>query len=218
MDRGAPVRMRLLTTPNLCSAFRLAMSPVLLLLAYGGETEWFVAGFSAALASDVADGLLARRLRLDSDEGARLDSWSDHAMYLTAAAGVCLLVPHLVRREAGLVGAMAAAYLLPVLYGFLKFRRLTCYHTWAAKLSAVLSSAAMLAMLLFQESWPLRIAGPVFIVSAIEELAITAALPRWQTNIPSWWHARRLRPADASDPAKTPVAGVPSTPAGRSEP
>ncbi|MDI6775249.1 MAG: CDP-alcohol phosphatidyltransferase family protein [Verrucomicrobiota bacterium] len=210
---------RLFTTPNLCSVFRLAMSPILVMLAYGDERALFVAGFGAALVSDVADGLLARRLRIESEGGARLDSWSDLAMYLTASAGVCMLVPHIVRREAIMLAAMGVGYAVPILYGFLKFRRLTSYHAWSAKLSAVLVACAILAMLLFEQTWPLWIAGPVFLASSVEEIGITATLPQWRANVLSMWHARRLRKAGLRPPnAARTNAGPGPAATGRSEP
>ena len=187
MSAGLP------TVPDLCSVFRLAMSPVMLLLAYGEKPILFVFSFAAALVSDVVDGFLARRLHVASDSGARLDSWSDLFMYWGAAFGVLLLAPDLIAKEKGIVSAMALAYLVPVVVGFVKFRRLTSYHTWGAKLSAVLGGGTILAMILFGRTEPLWITGPVFIVSSVEEMGITAVLPAWRANVPSLWHALRLR-------------------------
>jgi CDP-diacylglycerol--glycerol-3-phosphate 3-phosphatidyltransferase len=42
----------------------------------------FLALFAIALLSDVLDGVLARRLKQESDFGARLDQWADFAVGL----------------------------------------------------------------------------------------------------------------------------------------
>jgi len=205
MRRGiSRVTAGMLTTPNLCSLFRLLVSPILLLLAWGEEPTLFLVAFATALASDVVDGFLARWLKVDSEGGAELDSWSDLCMYVSASLGVWLLAPELILGQLPLVVAMAVGYAAPILYGFLKFRRLTSYHTWAAKLSAVLAGGTMLTIVLFEVTWPLWIAGPVFLVSAVEEICVTTLLPAWRANVPSFWHAVRIRRAWRQPPVQAP--------------
>ncbi len=180
------------TLPNLLSLLRMALAPVLLGLAWSGQSKLFVVFFAAALLSDVADGYLARRLNQVSDLGAKLDSWADLAIWVSAAACIWWLWPDLVRREAPFVIAVAAGYCAPILIGFLKFGRLTSYHTWGAKLSAVLMGAGVVVLLLGVAAWPFHVATVVLAASGIEEIAITAILPGPRMNVPSLWHAERL--------------------------
>jgi phosphatidylglycerophosphate synthase len=73
--------------PNLMSAGRLALAPVLLVLAWYGYPHTFLVLTAAAFASDVLDGLLARRLGSTSTLGATLDSVSDFVLYIYPASG-----------------------------------------------------------------------------------------------------------------------------------
>jgi hypothetical protein len=67
--------------PNALSILRLALVPVLLVLAWQGRRTPFLWCFGAALASDVVDGFVARRFGSASELGARLDSWGDLVIY-----------------------------------------------------------------------------------------------------------------------------------------
>ena len=178
---------------NLLSLLRLALAPFLVVAALAGSRTIFLILFAVALLSDALDGYLARRFKQASELGARLDSWGDCAVALATPVALWLLWPELIRREAPFVGGAMAALLIPILLGFIKYRRLTSYHTLGAKLAAVLLAAATPLLLLGGPSWPFRLAVAVLITAEIEEMAITFTLPSWQSNVLSLYHARKLR-------------------------
>lgn len=182
----------MLNLPNLLSALRLASVPFLLLLARLGMPVPFLVLLVCALLSDAVDGFLARKLGQVSELGAKLDSWGDFALYMTLPLCAWWLWPDLIRREAAFVVAVVACYTVPVLFGFLKFRRLTSYHTWGAKLSAWLLSASALLLFAGGPAWPFRLAVAVLVLAELEEIAVTAVLPRWRANVPTIFHALRI--------------------------
>jgi CDP-diacylglycerol--glycerol-3-phosphate 3-phosphatidyltransferase len=182
-----------MTLPNLLSASRLALAPVLLYFAWNGEATVFLPLLAAVLLTDVADGYLARRLGQVSEFGGQLDSWGDFVTYL--AAGVCTwwLWPELILQEGPYVLTIVVSYTLTMTIGVLRYRRLTSFHTWSGKVSAVALGVGALALLTGASSWPLRVAAVVVVLSDIEELAIMSVLPEWQPDVPSLWHAVRRR-------------------------
>ena len=121
-----------LTLPNLLSALRLVLAPVLVALAWTGQPGPFLAVLAVALLSDCCDGWLARRLGQTTLAGTRLDSWGDLATWAIVPVGAWWLWPDLVRREALFVAAAAAAFALPIAAGWLRFaglgRRLHEFH------------------------------------------------------------------------------------------
>ena len=183
-----------LTVPNLLSILRILIAPLLLVSAATGRAGLFVFLFILSLVSDALDGFLARRLNQVSGLGAQLDSWGDLATYLAAPAGVWLLWPALVRREQTFILLGLGGFLFPILLGFCKFGRLTSYHTRAARLAAVLLGFATPLLLVGGPPYPFRLAILLFLLAELEEVAITLHLKRWQANIPSFWHCRRLPP------------------------
>jgi CDP-diacylglycerol--glycerol-3-phosphate 3-phosphatidyltransferase len=182
-----------LSVPNLLSLLRLALVPVQGALAFAGLAGPFLASFAAALASDVADGQLARRSGQVSALGARLDSIADLATWATLPLFLFWLWPDLLRAEAPFVAAAALAFALPTLAGLLRFGRLTSYHTFGAKLCSWLMAAGALALVVAGSATLFHVATAVLAVAALEELAITALLPAWQADVPSLWHALRAR-------------------------
>ncbi len=177
------------TAPNLLSGGRLALTPVLFALAWHGRATAFLWCLTIALLSDALDGWLSRRLDGGSELGTKLDSWADIALCLSVPLGVWWLWPDLVRREAGFVGVVVACYVVPTMFALLKYRRLPSYHTWTAKLAGVLMGSGGLVLLAGGPAWAFHFAVLVVVIEAFEEMAITAILPQWRSNVSSFWHA-----------------------------
>jgi phosphatidylserine synthase len=178
--------------PNLLSILRLIAAPVLLLVAWLGESSLFLGLLVASLASDVLDGWVARAFHVSSPLGAKLDSWGDLATYSVLPLGVGWLWPELVVAELRFVAVALVAYALPILFGLVKFRRLTSYHTWGAKASSVVMGVALLVLLTAGPAWLFHAAAVLLGAEAIEEIAITWLLPRWEADVLTCWHARQL--------------------------
>jgi len=132
--------------PNALSALRLALAPVLLALAWSGAPRAFVCCLGLSLMTDIADGRIARRTGQASERGAVLDSWADLATYASLPPAAWWLRPGFVRAEALFLLVAVASYVAPVAIGFLKYGRLTSYHTRGAKLAAYLGGASALVV------------------------------------------------------------------------
>ena len=179
--------------PNAFTAARLALVPVLLLLAAADNPNAFVAVLAIAFATDAIDGYLARRFRLESALGAKLDSRADMALWLSLPIATWLLRPEFVRAEAVPIALLLASLVLPLVVGVAKFRRVPSYHTWLAKSTAVALSGAMLSVYLDGPLWPFRLATVLALLSALEEVVITALLPEWRADVRSWRAAQKIR-------------------------
>ncbi len=179
--------------PNAFTATRLALVPVLLLLAAADNPNAFVAVLAVAFATDGIDGWLARRFKLESALGAKLDSRADMALWLSLPIATWLLRPEFVHAEAATIGLLLASLVLPLVAGVAKFRRVPSYHTWLAKGTAAVLAGAMLSIYLDGPLWPFRLATVLAVLSAIEEVVITALLPEWRADVRSWRAAQRIR-------------------------
>jgi CDP-diacylglycerol--glycerol-3-phosphate 3-phosphatidyltransferase len=182
-----------LNAPNALSAFRVLCAPAVLAFAWRGETSAFLALFALGLASDVLDGMLARRLGQVSDFGARLDQWGDFALWASLPLAAWWLWPETLRREAPFVVLALVAMLLPTAIAYAKYRAVPGYHTWSVKLGSIAMGIAVPLLLLFDVAWPFRIAALFQLVCAADELGITLLLPECRHDVPSVLHALRLR-------------------------
>ncbi len=176
---------------NILSGFRLLAVPFLLFLAWTSRPAPFLVLLACALVSDFIDGTIARRVDRPSTIGPKLDSWADFAIYLTVPLGAWWLWPDLRRQEAPYVLAVIGGYLVPAAVGFVKYHRLTSYHTWMSKLSAVLVGTTGFLMFVTGTAWPFECAVPILILAGIEEVALTVLLPEWRGNVDTIWHAWR---------------------------
>jgi CDP-diacylglycerol--glycerol-3-phosphate 3-phosphatidyltransferase len=188
----AAAKEPLLTIPNALSALRLVLAPVLLYLAWTGRPNPFLVVLVISLLSDLCDGWFARRFNQATQLGTLLDSYGDLATYMIVPLCAWWLWPDLIRREGWYAAAVVAAYVFPIALGYLKYGRLTAYHTYGAKLSAIVVGASALLLFAGYTPVPFRIATWVLVIAELEEIAITTILPEWRSNVPSILQARRI--------------------------
>ncbi|MGK2915819.1 MAG: CDP-alcohol phosphatidyltransferase family protein [Porticoccaceae bacterium] len=181
-----------LNIPNALSALRLLLVPVLLSLAWHQQPGVFLSLLVVSLSTDGFDGYLARRLNQTSALGAKLDTWADFFTYGTMVLGLVWLWPGIFAREAWFLYLAILSYLVPTLGSLLKFKELPSYHTWAAKVAAVLMAPAYFMLVLFDFSLLFRFVVLFHIWVAIEEVIIIATLNRNRYNVPTFVHARQL--------------------------
>jgi PAS domain S-box-containing protein len=182
-------REQILTLPNILTSLRLVIAPLLLYVAAVGEHTLFVTLLGFSLVLGFTDGLIARKLNQVTELGGKLDSWGDLITILAVALCAWWLWPEMIRQEAPLVIAVLLSYIVPVILGFLKYGRITTYHTWTTKLSLVLIGIGILVAFAGGPLWLFELSVPVLVFAGIEEIAITSILPRWQSNVPTLWHA-----------------------------
>jgi CDP-diacylglycerol--glycerol-3-phosphate 3-phosphatidyltransferase len=179
--------------PNLLSVFRIACVPVLLVLAWEGATGAFLILFALGLVTDVLDGALARRLGQVSDFGARLDQWGDFALWLSLPFSAWWLWRDIVLREIPYAIVAIVCMVVPTAIAFAKYGAVPGYHTWSVKLGAILMGIGAAQLLIFDVAWLFRIAALFQLVCAVDEIGITLLLAECRHDVPSVFHALRLR-------------------------
>ena len=180
--------IKYLNIPNLLSSLRLIIAPFLFLIAWLNRPVLFLEILAVSMFSDAVDGFIARRLNQTTTIGAQLDSWGDFLTYCTVAFSVWWLWPDILRRETLFITLAILFYVLPILAGFIKFRQLTSYHTWAAKALGVIICITFYILFLTGINWPFHCAVILQLFVSIEEIAITVLLKEHRHNIPSFWH------------------------------
>jgi CDP-diacylglycerol--glycerol-3-phosphate 3-phosphatidyltransferase len=106
----------------------------------------------------------------------------------------------LVREQGPWILAALISYAVTSLAGLMKFGKWPSYHTRAAKTSWFLAGIAILFV--FADYLPffaeysvlaLRIATVAVTLTNIEATIMTLVLPTWVADLPSLWHALRLK-------------------------
>jgi cardiolipin synthase (CMP-forming) len=186
--------------PNTLCAIRLAGAftvPVHL-----GLKRAMLAVIAVMVLTDWVDGKLARWLNQKTAFGARLDSVADISMY--AAVLYCLwwLKWDFIRAELWWIAAAVGSYLVSSLWGIAWLGRWPNYHTRAAKISWLLMGIAIISVFAEWSAWPTRIALAAVTLTNLEAMAVTAVLPTWKTDVPSVFHAWRIRQKHEGNPAQ----------------
>jgi len=182
-----------LSLPNVLSMLRIGLAPTLLVLAGLGYATAFLVALIAAFATDALDGAIARATGRTSELGARLDSLGDLLVWLVLPLCTWWLRPDFVNEALPWLLGLGGALVLPLVFGLLKFHRLTSYHTYGAKISCVVLAGALVTLYAGGPTWPFMVAALVALASQVEEILITLTLPRWRADVPSLRHARALR-------------------------
>jgi phosphatidylglycerophosphate synthase len=181
--------------PLFLTLLRATLAPVLVYLArYAPHPEWFAACLVTALLSDIFDGVIARRLGVATPTLRRLDSIADSVFYVAAIYAVWMLKPEVI------LGHAVSLTLLLVLeagryaFDFWKFKREASYHMWSSKLWGLALFAAFFLVLVLDHSEPwVAVAIWLGILADCEGLLISFVLPRWKNDVPTIFHALRIR-------------------------
>jgi CDP-diacylglycerol--glycerol-3-phosphate 3-phosphatidyltransferase len=189
----------LLKLPNLISATRILITPLLFAFAFLQMETWFLWALIFSGFTDVLDGYLARKLDMITPLGAHLDSWGDFTIYSTMAICAWVLWPEITQRELLYYSMILFSFLLPALAGLIRFGKLTGYHTWSVKLAVFVTFVGYISLYAELAAWPFMLAAVLAVISGLEEILITLTLPEERTDVRSIFAALRLRKRTRAD-------------------
>lgn len=182
-------------TPRALLGVRLVLGPMLLVAAWNGNAGiGWVLILSAGILSDILDGFVARRLNVATPRLRELDSWVDGWFFICAMTSVWLVRGEVLRPFLTPLVAMIAVYLLSLAAGWLKFGRVAAFHAHSARVAGGLLFFAATQLVVFgRAGWLLWAAIIAAILSHIDRIAMVLVLDRWTHDVPSVWHALRIR-------------------------
>jgi CDP-diacylglycerol--glycerol-3-phosphate 3-phosphatidyltransferase len=185
--------------PNAITLCRLLATPVLLVAALERRPMMFAWLLLACLLSDIADGLLARALKLHSPFGAALDSTADMLVTIIAAVGTITMQWPFIVAHAWQLELLAGLFAGEVLISLLRYHRLSSFHTYIVRVSAYAQGAFLLSLFFWGYSAPLfYFMWIVSCVGQLEEWVLLALLPTWTSDVRGlYWVLKRRRSATA---------------------
>ncbi len=171
----------LVHVPNVITCFRIIGSVVLLFLPSFSPIFYVV--YSLCGVSDAIDGFIARRFKLTSDLGSRLDSIADLLFYASMLTHV---IPFLVPRVPTAVWyAVCALILLRIgmyLLAAVKYRRFSSLHTYANKATGIVLFCVPYLLLFANPTTVSWIACAACALSSVEELLIHCRAKQYPTE------------------------------------
>jgi phosphatidylglycerophosphate synthase len=170
--------------PNIITSLRIAAVPVLCYLAWTGERQAFAWLLTAALISDIVDGLIARRFGLVSELGSFLDSLADLLTFFAAGYGFWRFFPEVVADQRPVIVLVLALWIGVSVLGVLRYGRLASFHTLLTRVCAY--ALGIFLVILFLHgfvTWLFWTAAALVVVSQAEELVLLLLLPKWTPNV-----------------------------------
>ena len=181
--------------PLILTALRLFLAPLVIALAYARAPGWtFVLCLFSALGSNYWDGVIARKHQVATALLRRFDSITDAIFYLAVLCAIWVLHEPVIRSHHQGIVCVLALELIRYIFDFVKFGNVASYHMWSAKCWQVSIFVAFVGLLGFDTSEPLfAIAIGLGIFSDLEGLSASIVLRNPLTDVPSIFHAWRLR-------------------------
>ena len=170
---------------NAITMYRLIAAPVLIILLLNNEKELFKWLIALSFFTDMIDGMLARKFKVNSVFGAKLDSIADDVTVVAGIFGLIILKPDFLRDQLTFIIILLVIFLIQVCVAIFRYGKLTSFHTYAAKLAA-LFQGVFLIFSFFLPNPPLYLFYATILITAIdliEEIILVILNPVWKTDI-----------------------------------
>lgn len=175
--------------------YRFLIGPVLLVDAYDGSTgPLFIFGLISGFGSDLLDGIIARRTGTVTAELREWDGRVD--VWFIAWIAVCIwfTYPKIIIAHRIPLLIVLICQVIAWLIDLTKYRRFSNYHTYSAKVWGVTILIAFMFMFGFGSvGFTLWLASLAGVICSLEEILITLALPAWTYDVPSIFHAMKMK-------------------------
>ncbi|WP_297693842.1 CDP-alcohol phosphatidyltransferase family protein [uncultured Eudoraea sp.] len=166
------------------SFYRIAAVPFLLILVWWYEREIFTWLLLISYATDAIDGFLARKLKITSARGSQLDSYGDQVTLVVGLIGLIVFETEFMRENYPLILIAFVPYIFQMIIAFRKYGKATAFHTYLAKLSAVIQGVFILWLLFFGPVyWLFYVMIILGVLETIEEIALIYLYDKWVAGV-----------------------------------
>ncbi|MBF0595483.1 MAG: CDP-alcohol phosphatidyltransferase family protein [Candidatus Omnitrophica bacterium] len=180
--------------PVFLTGTRFPIAVILLLDAKNGHvSKFFLPLLMVAAFTDVLDGFVARKLNVATELGALLDGYADIALYVTCLVSAFWVYPVILHHYMVWIVGVLILQLISWGFSLVKFRKMTSYHTYTAKVWGVTIGLSVVFLFGFGSGALLPLMILAGFICNIEEIFITSIMPYWKAGILSYKVAEDLR-------------------------
>lgn len=172
------------TIPNILTLYRILIFPLIIYWIFTGRENLVGIFIAISLFTDWLDGIIARAFKIQTELGAKMDSWADMGTYICAFLTIYTFrwqefKPHM------FIGYLFLAFwLLSYIIVFARFKGLIGLHTYLFKTTGYIQGAFIIILFLFGfYPWFFYLAMSVGILACLEEIVIIFLLKEPRTNV-----------------------------------
>lgn len=180
------------------SFYRIFAAPFLLILIWLDLQLLFTWLLLISYCTDAIDGYLARKLKITSARGSQLDSFGDQITLVIGLIGLFYFETNFITTNLLIIIAAFIPYIIQMVIAYAKYGKATAFHTYLAKLSAVMQSVFILWSLFFNPEYALfYIMIVIGLLETFEEITLIYMYDHWAADVKGIYWAlrdkRRLR-------------------------
>ena len=165
--------------------YRIIAAPFLLVLLFAKQYEVFKWLLGLSFFTDLIDGYLARKFKVTSILGTKLDSIGDDLTVLVGLIALFVLKLEFMKQHIIIFIILLVLFLVQITYGFIRYKKMTNFHTYLAKTAALLQGVFLILVLFTKEPSLILfyVAAIVTMLELTEEIILIRLLPKWQANV-----------------------------------
>ena len=170
---------------NGITLYRIIAAPGLLVLLFTKQYDIFKWLLGVSFFTDLIDGYLARKFKVTSILGTKLDSIGDDLTVLVGLTALFVLKAEFIKQHIIIFIILLALFLVQTTYALIRYRKMTNFHTYLAK-TAALFQGVFLILVFFTEEPSLILFYAATIITTLElteEIILVNLLPQWKTNV-----------------------------------
>ena len=181
---------------NGITLYRIIAAPFLLVLIFTGQYELFKWLLGVSFFTDLIDGFLARKYKVASILGTRLDSIGDDLTVLVGVIALFVKKMDFVKEQKLIFLLLLLLFLAQTIYALIRYGKMTNFHTYLAKTAALLQGIFLLVAFFSDEPNLILFyaAAIITMLELIEEIILVKILPGWETNVKGiYWVLKKKR-------------------------
>jgi cardiolipin synthase len=165
---------------NAITKYRIIVAPILMVLIFTAQFELFKWLLMFSFFTDLIDGYLARKYKVVSIHGARLDSIGDDLTVLAAVIGLFAFRSEFVRKEYAVLMVLFSLFVFQTIFALIRYKKMTSFHTYLAKTAALLQGLFFILIFLLPEPlcFLFYTAAVITGFELLEEIVLVALLPK----------------------------------------
>ena len=151
-----------------------------------------------SLFTDWLDGIIARAMKIQTELGAKMDSWADLGTYICAFLAIFIFRWDEFKLHIFIGYLFLGVWLLSYIVVFIKFKGLIGLHTYLFKATGYVQGAFIIVLFLSGfYSWFFYLAMIVGIIACLEEIIIILLLKAPRTNVKGlYWVLNENKPQE----------------------
>ncbi len=150
------------------------------------------------LLTDVFDGIVARKLNISTVKFRRLDSIVDQVFWISALIAAYFICEDFFKTHTVMLFLLLAAEVMTYGVSYIKFKKEVTTHAISSKFWTLTILATLVQIISScDSSWLFMTCFYIGIVTRLEIIAILLLISKWENDIPSIYHAIRIRQGKA---------------------